>query len=269
MASWATEIRAWERAARGAGRRHGTIRLRTYYLELFADEAGTDPYDTTPDDISEWLADPHWQPETRKSARASLCTFYAWAVKTERTDYDPARVTGSIRVPPGVPRPAPASVLAAASQRATPRVRLMLHLAASAGLRRAEIAHLHVGDVVDGMIRVKGKGGKVRQVPLNENLAAELAAYIADSRCSGWLFPSRDGHLTPDRVGRLMSDALGPGWTAHTLRHRFGTRLYAGDHDLLQAQQLLGHASPATTQRYVAFPDETAVSAVNQMEWIP
>ena len=171
MASWATEIRAWERAARGAGRRDGTIRLRTYYLELFADEAGTDPYDTTPDDISEWLADPHWQPETRKSARASLCTFYKWAVETERTDYDPARVTGSIRVPPGVPRPAPATVLAAASQRATPRVRLMLHLAASAGLRRAEIAQFTSPTSWTGCCRVRGKGGKVRQVPLNEHLA--------------------------------------------------------------------------------------------------
>ena len=107
--SWADEIEAWTHAARGAGRRDGTIRLRTYYLRLFADETGTQPYATTPDHISAWLAAHRWQPETRQSARASLCVFYRWAVETERTSYDPARVTGRIRVPPGVPRPAPSA----------------------------------------------------------------------------------------------------------------------------------------------------------------
>ena len=134
----------------------------------------------------------------------------------------------------------------------------MLLLAAYGGLRRAEIAALHHGDIVDGVMRVHGKGGKVRTVPVHDRIASELPAG------DGYLFPGRDhGHLSPGQVGRLMSDALGPGWTAHTLRHRFGTRLYAGSRDILQAQSLLGHSSPATTQRYVAAPDDGVRAAVN------
>jgi integrase len=149
-------------------------------------------------------------------------------------------------------------VLADALERSSERTRLMLLLAAYAGLRRAEIAKLHTCDLVDGTMRIKGKGGRVRSVPIHPRIAAHLAGAPY-----GYLFPgSRGGHLSPDRVGRIMSDALGPGWTAHTLRHRFGTRLYAQSHDVLQAQQLLGHSSPATTQRYVRLPDDAAAAAV-------
>lgn len=258
---WTHEIEAWARAARGAGRRDSTIRLRTYYLHLFADESTTEPYDTSADDISAWLAYPHWKPETRKSARSSLRVFYRWAVKTGRTSFDPAAVTDSIRVPAGHPRPAPESVLAAALDRAAPQVQLMLLLAAYDGLRRAEIAALHARDLVEGWVWVHGKGGKTRDVPLHALVRAHLEEHPPGD---GYLFPApAGGHLTADRVGRLMSAALGPGWTAHTLRHRFATRLYAGSHDVLQTQELLGHASPKTTQRYVRLPSEQMVAAVN------
>ena len=68
-------------------------------------------------------------------------------------------------------------------------------------------------------------------------------------------------HATQEAVsaweaGRNLSRALGPGWSGHTLRHRFGTRVYAASGDLLSLQQLLGHSSPATTRQYVALSDE-------------
>jgi site-specific recombinase XerD len=59
-----------------------------------------------------------------------------------------------------------------------------------------------------------------------------------------------------------MSALLGPGWTAHSLRHRFATRAYAGERDLLTVQQLLGHSSVATTQRYTQIPDDALRRAV-------
>jgi integrase len=187
--------------------------------------------------------------------------FYSWAIRTGRCAVDPTAATDGVRTPAGVPRPVAEAVLAAALECATPRVRLMLLLAAYGGLRRAEIAGLHHGDIVDGVMRVHGKGGKVRTVPLHDRIESEL---LTMRYAEGYLFPGQDhGHLSPGQVGRLMSDTLGPGWTAHTLRHRFGTRLYAGSHDILQAQSLLGHSSPATTQRYVAMPDDGMRDAVN------
>jgi integrase len=258
---WAEPIRAWAEAAHGANRAEGTIRLRTYYLTQFAEACHVGPWDVTPDHVSAWLPGHEWSAETRKSARASLRVFYAWAIRTGRTLIDPTAATESVRSPNGVPRPVAEGVLSAAIETAKPRVRLMLLLAAYGGLRRAEIAGLHHGDIVDGVMRIRGKGGKIRTVPVHDRIAAQLSTM---SDTEGYLFPGDDhGHLSPGQVGRLMSAALGPGWTAHTLRHRFGTRLYAGSRDILQAQSLLGHSSPATTQRYVAVPDDGMRDAVN------
>lgn len=53
-----------------------------------------------------------------------------------------------------------------------------------------------------------------------------------------------------------MAAALPPGWTAHTLRHRFATRSYAATRDLATVQELLGHAKPETTRLYVALPPD-------------
>lgn len=255
---WRDAIHAWAESAHGANRSPGTIRLRTYHLTSFAASCPTGPWTVTPDDVSAWLASHDWSAETRKSARASLRVFYAWAIRTGRTLVDPTAATEPVRAPAGVPRPVAEGVLVAALERATPRVRLMLLLAAYGGLRRAEIAGLHHGDIIDGVMRIRGKGGKVRTVPVHRRIAAELPPG------DGYVFPGSDhGHLSPGQVGRVMSAALGPGWTAHTLRHRFGTRLYAGSHDILQAQSLLGHSSPATTQRYVAVPDDGMRAAVD------
>jgi site-specific recombinase XerC len=56
--------------------------------------------------------------------------------------------------------------------------------------------------------------------------------------------------------------ALGRGWTAHKLRHRFATAAYAGNRGLLAVQQLLGHSKPETTQRYTALPGDALRTAV-------
>jgi integrase len=72
----------------------------------------------------------------------------------------------------------------------------------------------------------------------------------------GWLFPTGfGGHLGADCVGRLVSELMPPGWTMHTLRHRFATRAYRGTRNLRAVQVLLGHASIATTERYLSVDD--------------
>jgi integrase len=105
---------------------------------------------------------------------------------------------------------------------------------------------------------VTGKGGKERRIPAHPIIADALRALPR-----GYVFPGVDaGHLSPDRVGRLMAAALPGDWTAHSLRHRFATRAFAGQRDLLTVQQLLGHASVATTQRYTQVPDDALRRAV-------
>lgn len=146
---------------------------------------------------------------------------------------------------------------------ATGRLTVILRLAGEAGLRRAEIAQVHISDLTEDLtgwsLLVKGKGGKMRTVPLADDVADLVAR---SCRESGWALPGDDGgHLSPRWVGTIAAEALGP-YTLHQLRHRFATRAYAASRDLLAVQQLLGHASPATTQRYVRPPDDAMRAAM-------
>ncbi|NLA65716.1 MAG: tyrosine-type recombinase/integrase, partial [Leucobacter sp.] len=134
-------------------------------------------------------------------------------------------------------------------------------LAGEHGLRRAEIAVVHTADLIpasDGFsLRVHGKGGKTRIVPLSDQLAYHLARHP-----DGYLFPGDiDGHLSPRRVAQLARMVLPAEWTLHKLRHMFATRAYAVSHDLVSVQELLGHVSIATTRAYVA-KDQTALRTV-------
>lgn len=132
----------------------------------------------------------------------------------------------------------------------------MLQLAASAGLRCREIALVHSDDLVRDLagwsLIVHGKGDRTRHVPLTEDLALELRTY------EGWVFPGQiDGHLSAAYVSKLLSRVL-PGATAHQLRHRFATRAYQlGGRDIRAVQELLGHASVATTQIYTGVDQDS------------
>jgi integrase len=141
----------------------------------------------------------------------------------------------------------------------------MIMLAAELGLRRAEIAVIHHNDLQQTgsgwHLIVHGKGRKQRTNPLPEHLAYWLNER---TNLTGYAFPGNDhGHLSPSRVGKLISAALPAGWTAHTLRHRYATAVWQKSHDLLTIQRLLGHTSPATTQRYIAADDEHLRSVSN------
>lgn len=257
--SWHLSIEEYLTWLAAAGTAASTIKLRRSYLHRLR-RAYPDlrPGEVTTDDLAAWLAKPEWSAETRKSARASLRSFYRWAVTTERLDRSPAAALPAVRVPAGRPRPAPDEALRVALGLAPERERLMLMLAAYGGLRCAEIARVHTRDITGGSLRVTGKGGKVRDVPLHPLLAAVLETVVP-----GWVFPGQaNGHLSPQRVSDLLSSLLGPGWTGHTLRHRFASLAYAVNTDIRAVQDLLGHSKPETTARYTAVPDGNLLAAV-------
>ena len=252
-----------------------TIRLRVHWITRA--DAEVDLLEATASDLIAFLGSHDWKPETRKSARNSLRSFYRWALDEGLRTDDPTLRLPAVRVPSGVPRPAPTDLLSRALDVASDRDRIILGLAAFAGLRRAEIAGLPWSAVQWDGIRVHGKGGRVRTVPMLprlEHLLADEAErrslglvgsgwrYEVDP-CSPWVLPSHTGeHLTPDTVGDVLARALGKGWTGHTLRHRFATLAYSVDRDLLTVQQLLGHSKPETTARYTATPAGAAAAAV-------
>lgn len=259
---WENEIAGWAGWMRAAGRPPSTINLRAYHVRRVGEaHPGRSPWELTVDDLAAWLGSHDWSPETRRSYRASLRTFFGWGHVTGRVAGNPAALLPTVGLPAGKPRPAPDVVYRQALLAAAPRERLMLRLGANVGLRRGEICRVRGDDVelepAGWSLRVVGKGGRVRIVPLLDDIAAELQAH------SGWVFPGNDGgHLSAAYVGKRMSRLLGPGWTAHTLRHLFAAKAYAHERDIRACQELLGHASVVTTQRYTPVPAGALRAAV-------
>lgn len=132
------------------------------------------------------------------------------------------------------------------------RNRALLELVYSAGLRSREAVELDLADVdfEQEQVRVHGKGGKERVVPLGEEAAHWLARYLRDARpelargAENALFLSNRGkRLDTSTLRRLFAHP-------HRLRHAFATHLLDGGADLRTIQELLGHSSLSTTQVY-------------------
>ena len=258
------DVERWLNTLQAEGLRPGTIRLKAHYLDDLSRVVA--PLTATTDDLVAWMNSHDWQPETRKSARAAVRGFYQWAMAERLITLDPSARLRPVRVPPGKPKPTPELVLEDALDRATEPERCMLLLAAYAGLRRNEVAELRVADVTERGLRIRGKGGRVRLGPvhprLEHALRQRLDALAGDD--TGWMFPSkaRPGwHVTADHVYRHVI-ALTGGYSPHTLRHRFATQVFRSSHNLLATQQLLGHSSPVTTQRYVDVGEDAMTAAV-------
>jgi site-specific recombinase XerD len=140
----------------------------------------------------------------------------------------------------------------------------VLELLYGSGLRVGEVATLTVDriDVRRGRVLVLGKGSKEREVPISEYAVDAISAYLRDARPtiapdgSRQLFFNRRRKPFSERDIRSMVERYGatllPGRrvTPHTLRHSFATHLLEGGADIRAVQELLGHASVATTQRY-------------------
>ena len=262
MTPWDGPLEQWGAWLRAADRPATTRYLRGYQMRRFATEHGGHPWDVTTDDLVAWLGGQEWATETRRSYRAALRSFFGWAHTSGRMNHNPAGLLPPIKAPTRLPRPTPERVLTRALLTADQRVKLMVLLAAREGLRRGEIAQVHTcdleADLLGWSLRVHGKGAKERDVPLCEQVQALLLAAP-----DGFLFPGQvNGHLSAAHVGKMVSAALGVGWTAHTLRHRFATVAYAGERDLLAVQTLLGHSKPETTRLYVLVPNASLRAAV-------
>jgi integrase len=256
--AWEAPLQAYLQWSMAAGHSPDTLRVRTSILTRFAAQNPGGPDSVTLTELVAFIANPAWSPSTRHGSRAALRSFYTWAMIDERVDRDLTVRLPKVSVPAAVPRPTPVEVVKAAWERSSQRDQLMILLASHAGLRRSEIARVHSRDVVEGTLRVVGKGRKIRRIPLSSELAAALSLAPA-----GYVFPGAiDGHLSPGRVGHRLGELLGSGWTGHTLRHRFATTGYAKSRDLLAVQKLLGHSKPETTAGYTLPPDDALRQAV-------
>ena len=186
----------------------------------------------------------------------------------------PGEVEALIEAPTAATDPPPGSAAAPLAAALARRDRAVLELLYAAGLRVGELVGLDWGsiDLPARVLRVLGKGGKERMVPFGRPAAAALQHWLLDWEGVRAVLPTsaggpggvrdepvflnhRGGRLSDRSVRRIIDrwveqTALARGVHPHTLRHTFATHLLEGGADLRSIQELLGHASLSTTQKY-------------------
>lgn len=141
------------------------------------------------------------------------------------------------------------------------RDRAVLELLYSSGIRVSELTALNVGDLdlAAGMVRVMGKGRKERIVPVGSKAVAAVGDYLLERGNPPGVSPlflnSRGARINRRSVARIVDLHVGKisafrNISPHTLRHTFATHMLEGGGDLRAIQELLGHASLSTTQKY-------------------
>ncbi len=235
------------------------------------------PADVEPAAVRAFLAAMSRQGLTRRSqgrALSAVKSLFRFACLNGRLAANPAE---SVRTPkqektlPRHLRPGEIEDLIDSAQTDDPlgrRDRAILELLYATGLRVGELVSLDWPDVdlEARVLRVMGKGGKERMVPFGRPAAEALKAWLADSesliaerpapRSREPVFLSKTGRRLSDRAVRRIVDrrsaaaGVPAGVHPHTLRHTFATHLLEEGADLRTIQELLGHSSLATTQRY-------------------
>ena len=234
-----------------------TAAIRSFVASVSASTHGPDdlPYTAT----------------TVSRALSAVRSFHRFLLREGLTDHDPSSDVVRPRLPRTLPHPIGVEEvrrLVEAPDPSTPiglRDRAILEVLYGAGVRVSELTGLDVDDLElsEGSVRVLGKGGKEREVPLGRHGRAALEAYLARGRPSlagprsrGAVFlNARGGRLTRQSCAKLLAAYAGAAGldrrvSPHDLRHSFATHLLEGGADVRVVQELLGHASVATTQIY-------------------
>ncbi|HRF58927.1 MAG TPA: tyrosine recombinase XerC [Fimbriimonadaceae bacterium] len=217
-------------------------------------------------------------PPTRARKLSSLRSFCRYLRRAGQLDHDPTESLDAPirrrRLPKAISQHQATELLDQPDVGRSPlRDRAMLELLYGAGLRAAELVRVRLDDLdlVEGSVRVVGKGSKERVALFGETCADAIRAYIGRERGAGdeatlFLNPERRPLSTRTIQNVLKRWALGAGLPAdvspHTLRHSFATHLLDGGADLKSVQQLLGHESLATTQIYTHISVERLREAV-------
>jgi site-specific recombinase XerD len=271
-ASWAAALAGFDDWQRSRGMGEKTRRAYGVDLAQLGEwAAGRDlgPKDVSHRDLRRFAAvlGEHGAAKSTVARKlAAIRTFYRHLVERGELEANPADLVSSPKKDAYLPQVLKADEVAELLDRipaATPldlRDRAMFELAYAAGLRAEELTLLDTAspDPDGEQVRVEGKGGRTRFVPVGEHAWRALDKYLSrgrpalDGGDSQALFLSKSGRRlsTSDVRRRLKLQARRAGISPHTLRHSFATHLLEGGADLRTIQELLGHASISTTQTY-------------------
>jgi integrase/recombinase XerD len=204
---------------------------------------------------------------------ATLKTFYAFLQLEGVVTESPAELVTAARrddAMPGTLSPGQVDRLLASPDHRTPagiRDRALLELLYATGCRASEVSAMRLADLhlAESFCTCRGKGDKERVVPLGRRAVVALRAWLDGPRQAfaaragavpAWaILSARGNRLSRMRIWEVVREhaaaaGIPPDIGPHTLRHSFATHLVAGGVDLRHVQEMLGHASIATTQRY-------------------
>src|SRR5689334_2564183 len=275
--AWRAAMRTFDRELQ---RRGAAERTRRAYgvdlgqLALWSTAAGVEPEGVDYPVLRRYaaqLAGRGAGPRTVARKLAAIRSFFGSMVELGELRANPADLLPAPKQPQRLPRTLKADEVAALLNRipaTTPlevRDRALFELAYACGLRAEELVNLDVGslDFDAEEVRVEGKGGKTRIVPVGEAAVRALTRYVERARptletdrAQAALFLSKSGRrLSTSDVRRRLRvwskrAALQGGAHPHALRHSFATHLLDGGADLRAIQEMLGHSSISTTQIY-------------------
>lgn len=266
-------VRKWRSAMRAQHLSQRTVDDRVELVLQFGRWTGVDPASAGEDDIVEWLAEGgKWSASTQHTYHGRLKAWFTWLhVQGHREDNPIARVPAARRQRG---RPKPFTVEQLRRIEASPmhhKTKAMLRLGLCQGFRVHEIAKA-AGEDFDldaHEVTVTGKGGVTATLPMHP-LVYEIALEMPRT---GWWFPAnstRPGeHVLPgsvtDIVRKVCKRAGFRGWS-HRLRHSFATGLLDQGTDVRVVQELMRHASLATTQIYTEVSDVRRVDAIESFD---
>ena len=203
---------------------------------------------------------------------SALRTFFRYLIREGRVDANPARVVATPKKEkhlPSVLQPADITLLLEQPDVDTPlglRDRAFLELMYASGLRISELVGVDVDDIElhARLVKVRGKGSKERIVPFGSKAEEAIRRWLPKRNAppdeSALFVNQRGARITARSVRRIFDRyvrgaALRAGVSPHTLRHSFATHLLNAGADLRAIQELLGHASLSTTQKYTHLND--------------
>jgi len=223
----------------------------------------------------------HLQPTTINRILIGLKRYCAWVAEVGLLERDPARVVKLIPQTKGVPRHVSDTeehaLVAAVTKHGSLRDQTIITMLLHTGLRAHELCGLHFRDVTvakrSGVLRVRGKRNKYREVPLNSTMREALTLYLATiapdapalfcSQKTGEMLTERAlGYLIAKYAGLAKVTDVSP----HDLRHRFGYRM-AATVPLHRLAQLMGHDSLDTTLIYVQGTKQDLQQEVEKIAW--
>ena len=275
--TWDESLAGYDRDLRGRSIAERTRRAYGVDLGQFAEWAagsGLAPVDVRHRDVRRYgaaLSGAGAAPSTVARKLAAIRGLYDFLVRDEKAAQNPADLVSSPKREQKLPRVLSVEQVRELLERIPARTplelrdRAMLELAYSCGLRCEEIVNLDLGalDFETEQVRVLGKGGRERILPVGEPAQRALRRYMEKGRHALAAEP-REQALFLSKSGRRLSSsdvtrrlglwvreaALAGGVSPHSLRHSFATHLLEGGADLRTIQELLGHSSISTTQIY-------------------